>query len=147
MNKCSFYSPDLSIDIVQSCETLHIHTVQMEALKEKNPQKTQVCLCFAPRVFPSNLPQKRQVPHWATQRHTCHCFSDTHTHTDGETCSHWFLGPLSVPPVSGRGVEWQYGIPGGTERCGDRHPNPLSQQTPQTQKDKNEKGVEKKRKG
>lgn len=123
----------------------------------KNPQRTQVCVCILLLVsllliFPlketssalGNTATYLSPLQWhihflqPPDTHT-----NTHRHGNIQSLIPW---SLICAPVSGRGVEWQYGIPGGTERCGDRHPNPLSQQTPQTQKDKTEKGIKEKKK-
>lgn len=76
------------------------------------------------------------------QWHTHTLFATFLTHTHIKSLIRW---SLICAPVSGRGFEWQYGIPGGTERCGDRHPNPLSQQTPKHRKTRLKKGIKKRR--
>lgn len=116
---------------------------------EKTPQRTRVCVLLLV-VFPSNLPPggDKFLTGWhsdilviASAAHT-HSLQppDIHTNTWRNIQSLTPLRSFICAPVSGRGVEWQYGIPRGTERCGDRHPNPLSQQTPKHRKTRPKRG-------
>lgn len=113
--------------------------------KKKYTQDMSVRVFSLLMSLPLIFPLEETSSCWAAQRHTCHCFSDTHAHTFCNLLTHTntnihrnvqSLIPWSLicAPVSGREVEWQYGIPGGTERCGDRHPNPSPSRPPKHRK-------------
>lgn len=115
----------------------------LERKKKKYTQDMSVRVFSLLMSLPLIFPLEETSSCWAAQRHTCHCFSDTHAHTFCNLLTHTnihrnvqSLIPWSLicAPVSGREVEWQYGIPGGTERCGDRHPNPSPSRPPKHRK-------------
>lgn len=139
----SIYSlHELNIDGLQSVETSP-YRLNWSLRKSHRGQKSVFCSSLSlPLIFPleetSSLLGDTATYLSPLQWHThtsCHLLTHTHnTHTHRNIQSLTPPWSLIYAPVRGRGAEWQYGIPGGTERCGDRHPNPLSQQNPKHRK-------------